>query len=91
MKQFLTASMCGWRASSATVMPSRRMFRNLTKHRVSAPASHGAESSRKRGTHWSTDLSVPVIARSFLSSTVTRWSVSVLKTEKMSCQSRLSP
>lgn len=34
--------------------------------------------------HWSTDLSVPVIDRSFLSSTVTRWSVSVLKTEKMS-------
>jgi hypothetical protein len=30
-------------------------------------------------THWSTDLSVPVIDRSFLSSTVITWSVRVLK------------
>lgn len=30
-------------------------------------------------THWSTDLSVPVIHRSFLSSTVITWSVRVLK------------
>lgn len=35
-------------------------------------------------THWSTDLRVPVIDRSFLSSTVTRWSVKVLNTEKIS-------
>lgn len=37
-----------------------------------------------RKTHWSTDLSTPVMERSFLSSTVTLWSVSVLKTEKIS-------
>ena len=35
-------------------------------------------------THWSTDFKTPVIERSFLSSTVTVWSVSVLKSEKMS-------
>lgn len=36
--------------------------------------------------NWSTDLRVPTIDRSFLSSTVTSWSVSVLNTEKMSCR-----
>ena len=34
---------------------------------------------------WSTDLSTPVIKRSFLSSTMTVCSVRVLKTEKISC------
>jgi hypothetical protein len=36
------------------------------------------------GTNWSTDFRTPVIDKSFLSSTVTVWSVRVLKTEKMS-------
>lgn len=39
----------------------------------------------RRRPHWSTDLSCPVMARSFLSSTVSSWSWSVLRTEKMSC------
>ena len=44
----------------------------------------GLRRARVTPTHWSTDLSVPVMERSFLSSTVTLWSVSVLKSEKMS-------
>ena len=35
-------------------------------------------------TYWSTDFKTPVIERSFFNSTVTVWSVRVLKTEKMS-------
>jgi hypothetical protein len=35
---------------------------------------------RSQTTHWSTDLRVPVIERSFFSSTVTTCSVRVLKT-----------
>lgn len=35
--------------------------------------------------NWSTDLRVPVMATSFLSSIVMGWFVSVLKNEKMSC------
>ncbi len=34
--------------------------------------------------NWSTDFKTPVMQRSFLSSTVTLWSVKVLNTEKMS-------
>lgn len=41
-------------------------------------------------THWSTDLRVPVMERSFFSSTVTLWSVSVLNTEKINCRQRVS-
>ena len=38
----------------------------------------------QRRTYWSTDFSTPVMDRSFFNSTVTVWSVRVLKTEKMS-------
>lgn len=41
------------------------------------------------GTYWSTDFNTPVMARSFFSSTVTVWSVSVLNSEKMSYEEDL--
>lgn len=47
------------------------------------PPSHESEVA-----YWSTDLRTPVIDRSFFSSTVTVWSVKVLKTEKMSYSAR---
>lgn len=59
------------------------MFRNLE----GAPVESHHERLVKDKivfTNWSTDLRTPVMERSFLSSTVTRWSVSVLNTEKMS-------
>lgn len=43
------------------------------------------EKTRRSRTNWSTDFSTPVIRRSFFSSTMTVWSVRVLKTEKISC------
>lgn len=46
--------------------------------------SNGPRTAGGEKTYWSTDFSTPVIARSFFSSTVTFWSVRVLKTEKMS-------
>lgn len=86
--------MWGYRSSSCTRMLSSLMLRNLcertaSKKTIETPASHQWIRSRSRvvfgGTHWSTDLSWPVMARSFLSSTVSSWSWSVLRTEKISC------
>ena len=73
--------MWGCRSWSRTVMLSSLMFKNLCKEfgmRRLLLCRDDVE------TDWSTDLSVPLMWRSFLSSTVTSWSVSVLKTEKMS-------
>lgn len=60
------------------------MFSSLMLRNLGARVS-SRRGGRCMGTYWSTDLSVPMMDRSFLSSTVTSWSVSVLKTEKMSC------
>ena len=71
--------MCGCLASSRTLMLSSRMFRNLHSPHESGKHEEGGWGQ----TYWSTDLRVPVMERSFLSSTVTLWSVSVLNTEKI--------
>lgn len=58
----------------------------MSESRAGAQPQHGNEQLREDSpTHWSTLLSLPVIDKSFLSSTVTSCPVSVLRTLKMSC------
>lgn len=77
-------AICGCRASSCTFIASSRMFRNLCRLESVYALVIGLES-----THWSTDLSTPVIDKSFFSSTVTSWSVNVLNTENINCRYNL--
>jgi len=64
-------------------MESRRMLRNLRGAKCET-SLRVLNKGQDEFTDWSTDLRTPVIERSFFNSTVTRWSVSVLNTEKMS-------
>lgn len=63
------------------------MKTDLTAAMCGCAASLRTEmSSSLKLRNWSTLLRVPRMARSFLSSMVTVWSVKVLKAEKISCQ-----
>jgi hypothetical protein len=69
----------GYRSSSCTRMLSNLMLRNLcgrlpTRRAIDVSTSGQPVSGAVDRAHWSTDLSCPVMARSFLSSTVSSWS-----------------
>ena len=57
---------------------------DIEESSVAIPVKARPEDQNMRRTHWSTDFRTPVMERSFLSSTVTRWTVRVLNTEKIS-------
>lgn len=65
------------------MIESSLIFKNLHDTTTKA-VSLGLERVSRGKRNWSTDLRTPVMERSFLSSTVTVWSVKVLNTEKMS-------
>jgi len=79
MKQLRTLFMCGKRASSTTCVFSSLMFRywrtKLPAQRLLAPQAERAEDGRT----WSTECSVPTMARSFFNSTVICLPTRVLK------------
>jgi hypothetical protein len=98
MKQFLTAICVEEPSARGSKLPSTRtdhvgvplLILNLdiiqTNVEESKERVFRNDHARRRPTEtdWSTDLRTPVIIKSFFSSTMTVWSVSVLNTEKIS-------